>query len=159
MGQKDSSLLSLDAQGLKLAIVVSRYNPQVCEGLLQAALQTLEECGLKKEEVDIKHVPGAFEIPLAAQWLVETHNYHGVICLGAVIRGGTPHFDYVCEAVTHGLNQVMLKTSTPIGFGILTTNNDEEAIERSSDNENNKGRETARTVVEMALLKRELQSL
>lgn len=156
MGQTNQSSVSLEARGLKLAIIVSRYNPSICQGLLQGALQALQECGIAEAEVQIEQVPGAFEIPLTAQWLARTQNFDGLLCLGTVIRGGTPHFEYVCEAVTQGLNQVMLEESIPLGFGILTTDTLRQAEERSAPNENNKGRETARTVIEMVLLKKKI---
>lgn len=132
-----------------LAIVVSKFNQPVCDGLLKGAQDLLSEAGLPEEKVHIVSVPGAFEIPLAAARLAESKKYAGLICLGAVIRGETPHFDYVCRGVTDGLMRVMLDYHLPVGFGIITTNNEAQALERSNDDEFNKGYETAKTVLEM----------
>ena len=148
MGQQAEVAKNLDARGLRIALLVARYNEAVCEGLLKGAAQELRALGL--EEIPIWRVPGAFELPLLAQELAKTEQWDGIVCLGAVIRGETDHYDYVCGGVIDGLMEVMLKTAVPLGFGILTTDNEKQALARAGEDEHNKGREAARTVVEMA---------
>jgi 6,7-dimethyl-8-ribityllumazine synthase len=154
MGTGEKSSKSLSATGLHIAIIASRYNPQVCEGLLSGALQELARLGLPKEKVPIHRVPGAFELPFLAKLLAEQNQVDALICLGAVIRGETAHFDYVCAGATQGLQQAMLTTGIPIAFGLLTTDTAEQAMARASDNEHNKGLEAAQTAVEMAQKRR-----
>lgn len=125
-----------------LAIVVSEFNDDICSGLLEGALSSLEELGINRGRVDVHHVAGAFEIPLMAQMALKKDRISGVLALGCVIRGDTPHFDYVCQAVTDGCLQVQLKMEKPIAFGVITTDTKEQAIERSSNNSFNKGRES-----------------
>lgn len=132
-----------------IAIVASRFNSDVCEGLLKGAKKTLIEVGYEEKSLDIFRVPGAFELPLAAKKCALSKKYAGVICLGAVIRGDTPHFEYISQAVTNGINRVALETNLPVAFGVITTNNEEQALARSAPDEYNKGREAALTVVEM----------
>ena len=137
-----------------IAIVVSRFNPEVTTGLLKGAMETLMANGFKEENITILHVPGAFEIPLAAKQLCLSGKYCGVICLGAVIKGDTAHFEYISESVAHGLMKLNLEMDIPVSFGVLTCYNDEQAEKRSADDEHNKGREAASAVIEMiALLK------
>ncbi len=137
-----------------IAIVVSRFNPEVTTGLLKGAMVTLMTNGFKEENITILHVPGAFEIPLAAKQLCLSGKYCGVICLGAVIKGDTAHFEYISESVAHGLMKLNLEMDIPVSFGVLTCYNDEQAEKRSADDEHNKGREAASAVIEMiALLK------
>lgn len=156
MGTSSNTSQTLSAKGLSLGIVVSRYNEVVCEGLLKGALQELARLGLEASEVLVERVPGAFELPIMAKSLVQKQNLEGVICLGAVIQGESSHFDYVCQGVTAGVMQVMLETNTPVGFGVLTTDNEAQALARSAANSHNKGAEAARTVVEMVLLQKKL---
>ena len=132
----------------RLLLIVSRFNETVCQGLKEGAVKFLKELGFKNEP-DIIRVPGAFEMPLAALKLNSKKKYDGIICLGAVIRGQTAHFEYICQAVSYGLMKVNLKTGIPVGFGVLTTNDEEQAIARSLDNEHNKGREATQAVLEM----------
>ena len=148
MGQQADAASNLDARGLSIALLVSRYNEAVCEGLLNGALKELQALG--QVDVPIWRVPGAFELPLLAQELAKTEKWDAIVCLGAVIRGETDHYDFVCSGVTNGLMEVMLKTGVPVGFGILTTDNDHQALARAAEDEHNKGKEAARTVVEMA---------
>lgn len=136
--------------GLRIGIVVARFNAFVTEGLLAGALAALREGGVADDDVTVVRVPGAFEIALAAGTLVDDVAVDGVVCLGAVIRGDTPHFDFVSQAATDGLREVMLSRGVPVGFGVLTTNTVEQAIERAAAGEGNKGAEAARTVLEMA---------
>ncbi len=156
MGRKSSVEGVLQAAGLRLAIVASRYNETVCEGLLEGALQELQDLGLSAHEVRVVRVPGAFELPLAALWMIQTTQVDGVLCLGAVVRGESSHFDYVCQGTTEGIQRVMLDTGIPVGFGVLTTEDQAQALARCGRDDNNKGREAARTVVEMVLLKNNL---
>jgi 6,7-dimethyl-8-ribityllumazine synthase len=156
MGTAGSQEQFLSAEGLKLAVVVSRYNPEIGEGLLKGALKELGRLGLSAEAVPVYRVPGAFELPLTAQWVAESQALDAVICLGAVIRGDTAHFDYVCQGATQGLMEAMLKTGVPMAFGLLTTDNKGQAMARAGEDEHNKGMEAARSAVEMAVLKKQL---
>ena len=142
----------LIGQGKRFGIVVSRFNDFISEKLVGGALDALTRTGTRREEIDIIKVPGAFEIPLAAQLLARTGKYHAVICLGAVIRGATPHFDYVSAEVSKGIAQVSLETAVPVIFGILTTDTVEQAIERAGTKSGNKGWSAAMAAVEMANL-------
>src|SRR3990167_2910369 len=127
--------------GKKLAIAVSRFNEAVCEGLLTGALGALKESGVTTEHIEVFRVPGAFEIPLVAKKLAQSGRFAGVIALGAVIRGETPHFEFVSLAATMGCLQAALDTGCPVLFGVLTVNNEAEAAGRSRPDEFNKGRE------------------
>jgi 6,7-dimethyl-8-ribityllumazine synthase len=138
------------ASSKKFAIVVSRFNDFITEKLVGGAVDALRRCGGKEEDIDIVKVPGAFEIPLVAKKLVEKKRYHAVICLGAVIRGATPHFDYVSAEVTKGIAMVGMESNTPVIFGILTTDTIEQAIERAGTKAGNKGWSAAMSAVEMA---------
>lgn len=150
MKQKSRAIKSrLRTKNIRLAVVCSRFNEKICEGLLSGSLKALRESGFDDKHTMTLRVPGAFEIPLAAQRVAASKKYEGIVCLGAVIRGKTPHFDYICDAVTRGLTRVSLDYSIPVGFGVLTTNNLEEAVARSRPDDYNKGREAAFTVVEM----------
>ena len=132
-----------DATGLKFAIVVARFNSGITEKLLASARRALEQA--KAAGAEVFHVPGAFELPLAAKLLAHTHAYHGIVALGAVIRGGTPHFDYVAGEAARGLQQVALETGLPVAFGVLTTDTQEQAEARVD-----KGFDAAMTAIEMA---------
>ena len=140
----------LRGEGKKFAIVVSRFNDFITSKLLDGALDCLHRHGVKNDDLSLIRVPGAFEIPLAAQKLAQSGNYDGVICLGAVIRGATTHYDYVCSEVSKGIAKVSLDTNIPVGFGIVTTENIEQAIERAGTKSGNKGYDTAMSVLEMA---------
>jgi 6,7-dimethyl-8-ribityllumazine synthase len=156
MGKSGNSQGDLSAAGLKIAIIASRYNPQVCDGLLSGALGELERLGLPKEKIPVHRVPGAFELPLLAKLLAEQGGVDALICLGAVIRGDTAHFEYVCEGATQGLQRAMLETGVPMAFGLLTTDTSEQALARAGNNEHNKGLEAAQTAVEMAHKRRSI---
>lgn len=136
------------AKGLRFAIVASRYNEPITLRLLKGARQALWTSGVK--QVDEVWVPGAFELPLALQRLAEKKRYHGLIALGAVIRGETPHFEFVAQGAAHGIMEVMLKARIPIAFGLLTTENERQARERSGGRLGNKGEEAAWVAIEMA---------
>ncbi|MEQ3353868.1 6,7-dimethyl-8-ribityllumazine synthase [Aedoeadaptatus acetigenes] len=140
----------LRGEGKKFAIVVSRFNDFITSKLLDGALDCLHRHDVKDDDLSLIRVPGAFEIPLAAQKLAQSGNYDGVICLGAVIRGATTHYDYVCSEVSKGIAKVSLDTNIPVGFGIVTTENIEQAIERAGTKSGNKGYDTAMSVLEMA---------
>jgi 6,7-dimethyl-8-ribityllumazine synthase len=142
--------VGLDGRDVRVAVVVSRFNHPVSARLLEGCVDRLEHLGSRV--VDVVWVPGAFEIPLASRAMAETGRYDAVITLGAVIRGATPHFDYVCRGVTDGVRQVALETRLPVVFGVLTTNTVEEALDRAAapgESGTNKGAEAAETAVEM----------
>jgi 6,7-dimethyl-8-ribityllumazine synthase len=145
-----------NAQGLKIGIVVSRYNQFITEKLLDGALDGFKSHGGEDENVTVIHVPGAFEIPLIAEKMAASGKYDALVCVGAVIRGDTPHFDYVCDAVTRGIGDAVRAYKIPIGFGVLTTNNVQQAMERSGSKDANKGYEALLTVVEMVNVIRQL---
>jgi len=142
----------LRSEGLSFGIVVSRFNDFICERLLGGALDALKRTGASEERIEVFRVPGAYEIPLAAKKLAGSGRYDAVICLGAVIRGATPHFDYVANEVAKGIATVALETSVPVTFGVLTTDTLEQAIERAGSKAGNKGFEAAMAAVEMANL-------
>jgi 6,7-dimethyl-8-ribityllumazine synthase len=144
------------AQGLKIGIVVSRYNQFITEKLLNGALDGFKSHGGEDENVTVIHVPGAFEIPLIAEKMAASGKYDALVCVGAVIRGDTPHFDYVCDAVTRGIGDAVRAYKIPIGFGVLTTNDVQQAMERSGSKDANKGYEALLTVVEMVNVIRQL---
>ena len=142
----------LIAKGKRFGIVVSRFNDFITEKLLSGALDALTRNGAKENDILIIKVPGAFEIPLAAKKAAQTGRYDAVICLGAVIRGATPHFDYVCAEVSKGVAQVGLDFGLPVIFGVLTTDTVEQAIDRAGTKSGNKGWQAAMSAVEMANL-------
>lgn len=146
----------LIAEGLKFAVVVGRFNEFIGSKLLSGALDGLKRHGSKEEDIEIVWVPGAFEIPLIAKKLAKSKKYDAVICLGAVIRGSTPHFDYVSSEVSKGIANTSLDTEIPIIFGVLTTDNIEQAIERAGTKSGNKGYDAAMTAIEMANLLKEI---
>jgi len=140
----------LSAEGLKFGIVVGRFNSFITERLLEGAIDCILRHGGSKENIEIVKVPGSFEIPLTAKKLAKSGKYDAVICLGAVIRGSTPHFDYVANEVTKGIAQVSLETEVPISYGILTTDTIEQAVERAGTKMGNKGFDAAMVAIEMA---------
>jgi len=145
------------AQGLRFGIVISRFNDFICDRLLGGALDALQRSGADQGQIDVFKVPGAFEIPLIAKQAAVSGRYDAVICLGAVIRGATPHFDYVAGEVSKGIASVSLETNTPIAFGVLTTDTLEQAIERAGSKAGNKGWDAAMAAVEMANLIKQLR--
>jgi 6,7-dimethyl-8-ribityllumazine synthase len=145
------------ASGLRVAVVVSRYNDFVTERLLEGAREALAAAGVHEDAILVARVPGAFEIPQAAQRIAETGEYAAVICLGCLIKGATPHFDYIASAVSHALERSSTATGVPMAFGVLTTNSAEEAIERAGPGPGNKGHEAAVAAIEMATLFQTLQ--
>ncbi len=141
-----------DARGLRFGVVVSRFNHLICVRLLEGAARELERRGAAPDDVHVAWVPGAFEIPQAARALAASGRYDAIVALGVVIRGGTPHFEYVCRAVTDGVREVARDTGVPVAFGVLTTDDAEHALARAGGSEGNKGEEAALAAIEMANL-------
>ncbi|MBW1828400.1 MAG: 6,7-dimethyl-8-ribityllumazine synthase [Deltaproteobacteria bacterium] len=146
----------LNAEGFRFAIIVSRFNDFICSRLVEGAMDALMRHGASEKNVVLVKVPGAFEMPLVAKKLAESSKYDVVICLGAVIRGATPHFEYVAAEVSKGIASVALDSNVPITFGVLTTDTLEQAIERAGSKSGNKGYEAAIASIEMANLFKEL---
>ncbi len=148
---------ALVAKGLTFGLVVSRFNEFVTAHLLEGALDALRRHGAEEEQITVVRVPGSYEIPLAAKRLAASGRYNAVICLGTVIRGATPHFEYIASEVAKGVATASLDTGVPIAFGVLTTDNIEQAIERAGSKGGNKGFDAACAAIEMANLFRELK--
>ena len=146
-----------DAAGIRISLVVSRYNEFVTSRLLAGAVEVLTKAGIGEEGIEVAWVPGAFEIPLVARRLARSGRFDAVICLGAVIRGETPHFEYISREASRGIAQVSLDSDLPVIFGVLTTDTVEQAMERAGAPERNRGAEAAHTAIEMASLLRKLQ--
>jgi 6,7-dimethyl-8-ribityllumazine synthase len=146
----------LQGKGCKIGIIVARFNSFISEKLLEGAIDSLVRSGVAEEDIEVARVPGAFEIPLAAQKMARGGRYDAVICIGVVIRGATPHFDYVAGEVAKGTAQVMLDTGVPILFGVLTTESIEQAIERAGTKAGNKGSDVAVAALEMINLMEKL---
>ena len=147
---------SLEGTGLRFGVVVSRFNRSVTAPLLAGALEALKAHGVGDDDVVVAHVPGAFEIPQAARAAAEAGRFDAVVCLGCIIRGETPHFDYIASAVAHGITDAAAETGVPMAFGVLTTDTPEQAAARSGPGPDNKGREAAAAAIEMAVLYRAL---
>jgi len=147
---------NLLAEGLKVGIVVGRFNEFIGSKLLGGAMDGLVRHGMNEEDITVAWVPGAFEIPLVALRMAESKKYDAVICLGAVIRGATTHYDYVCSEVTKGVAAASMGTGVPVMFGVLTTENIEQAIERAGTKSGNKGYDCAVSAIEMANLLRQI---
>ena len=145
-----------DAQGLKIGIVVSRFNGFVTERLLEGALDGFSSHGGAEKDLTVVRVPGAFEIPIVAEKMAATGKYDALVCLGAVIRGDTPHFDYVCQSVTCGLGDAIKTHKIPIGFGVLTTDNVQQAMDRAGSKDANKGYEALLVAIEMVNVLRQV---
>ena len=143
--------------GLRFAIIVSRFNDFVTDRLQAAAVDWLVAASVAPEDITIVRVPGAFEIPLAAQYAAEGGSYDAVVCLGCIIRGETPHFEFIASAAAHGVTTAAAATGVPMTFGVLTTNSAEEALARAGEGPENKGREAASAALEMALVVAELR--
>jgi 6,7-dimethyl-8-ribityllumazine synthase len=148
----------LDARGLKFAIVVARFNSFITDRLLEGSLDALRRCGANVDDSVVVRVPGSWELPLAVKELAASKKYDAVIALGAVIRGETPHFDYVAGHAASGLAQAQLDTGVPIAFGVLTTNTVEQAVDRAGAKAGNKGFDAAMTAIEMVQLLRKLRT-
>lgn len=148
---------SLSASGCRFALVVSRFNKEITEGLLKGARQALEEASVREADITVMHVPGAFEIPVTALRAAETGHFDAVICLGCVIKGETMHFEYIAGTVCQAIADAASATGVPIALGVLTTLTEAQAAARAADGPGNKGREAALAAVEMATLFRQLQ--
>lgn len=146
----------LTAKNMKIAIVVARFNEFITSKLLSGCIDCLIRHEAADEDLTVAWVPGAFEIPMAAKKLAESGKYDAVICLGAVIRGATPHFDYVCAEASKGIAQVSMQTGVPVAFGVLTTENIQQAVERAGTKAGNKGVDCAMTAMEMVNLFKEI---
>lgn len=147
---------SLIGTDLKIGIVVGRFNDFITEQLLSGAISTLKQHGVKEDQIDLAWVPGAFEIPLIAETMAKKDMYDAIITLGTVIRGSTPHFDYVCGEAASGVSYAAKVTNKPVIFGVLTTDTIEQAIERAGTKAGNKGSDAARAAIEMANLQKEI---
>ena len=147
---------SFDAGDATFGIVVARWNGDITEGLLEGALRAFKRHGVNEDQLTVVRVPGAFELPLAAQKLARLKKFDAIVTLGCVIRGGTPHFEYVCSETTRGVGEVALNENLPVAFGLLTTDDLKQAQDRSGDNEENKGEEAALTVLELVSLYKQL---
>ncbi|GAB1452654.1 6,7-dimethyl-8-ribityllumazine synthase [Draconibacterium sp.] len=145
------------AENMKFGIVVAEWNPEVTFALADGAVETLKKHGAKEENIVLKYVPGSFELPLGAQFMAEYGNFDAVIILGCVIQGETRHFDYICEGVTQGTKDLNLKYNKPFIFGLLTTNNQQQALDRAGGKHGNKGDEAAVTAIKMVHLKESFQ--
>lgn len=148
----------LSAQGLKFAIIVSRFNSLVTQRLLDGAMDALRRHGADENSITIAWTPGSFELPLVAKKFAQTGKYDAVICLGCIIRGDTPHFEYVASETTKGIAQVMLETGVPTVFGVVTADTLEQALERAGAKAGNRGFDAAMTAMEMANLLREIET-
>lgn len=149
---------SLDAKGLKFAVVVSRFNSMVTERLLSGALDALTRTGCDPNSIEVVRVPGSWEMPVVVRELATAKRHDGIVCLSAVIRGDTPHFDYIAAEVAKGLGQISMEFGVPIAFGVLTTNSLEQAIERAGAKSGNKGFDAAMSAVEMGNLMKRLRA-
>ena len=147
-----SALPDLDGSGLRIAVIGARFNDHIVTKLRDGALRGLERLGVADSDITEAWVPGAFELPLAAKALAATGKVDAVVCLGTVIRGDTPHFDYVCAEAARGLQDAQMSTGVPVMFGVLTVNTEQQALDRSGPGIDNKGDEAAVGAVEMALL-------
>ena len=147
----------ISAEGFRFAILVSRFNDFISSKLVEGAMDALKRHGGNEDQVSLIKVPGAFEIPLAAKKLAESGKFNAIICLGAVIRGSTPHFDYVAAEVSKGIAQVALESKVPVTFGVLTTDNLEQAIERAGSKSGNKGWDAAMAAMEMVNLFKQIK--
>ena len=159
MGEYAAPAEAVDGSGMRFGVVVARFNEDITEPLLEGVLRTFTAQGVVDDAVSVVRVPGAFELPLIAQRLARSGTVDGVVCLGAVIRGDTPHFEYVAGEAARGLQEAALATGVPVVFGILTTNTHAQAVDRIGGSEGHKGEEAAATALEMVALLRSLPSV
>jgi 6,7-dimethyl-8-ribityllumazine synthase len=144
------------AEGLKFGLVIAEWNNEITNALAEGALETLLKHGVSADDIIVKRVPGTFELSLGAQFMAEYTSSDAVICIGSVIRGGTPHFEYICQGVTQGITSVNLEYNLPVVFGVLTTDDLEQAQDRAGGKHGNKGIEAAVTAIKMAILQEEM---
>ncbi len=156
MGEYAAAADAIDGAGMRFGVVVARFNEDITEPLLDGVLRTFAQQGVADDAVAVVRVPGAFELPLVAQQLARSGTVDGVVCLGAVIRGDTPHFEYVAGEAARGLQEVALATGVPVVFGILTTNTHAQAVDRIGGSEGHKGEEAAATALEMVAILRSI---
>ncbi len=149
--------IDLNWQNVNIALVAAKWNSFITDEMLGAALHTLKDKGITDENIFVYRCPGSFEIPLVCKWCLEHLEVDGVVAIGAVIRGGTPHFNYVCDAVTRGITDLNMSASKPVSFGILTTDNVEQAEERASVDKGNKGAEAAIALCEMLEIRQSIR--
>lgn len=142
-----------DAPKYRYGVVVSEWNEEITESLYEGVVKTLQDCNVPKDQIHRTNVPGSFELTLGAQWMAENAEIDAVICLGCVIQGETKHFDFICDAVAHGLTNVSLKYNKPVIFGVLTPNTQKQALDRAGGKHGNKGDEAAITAVKMLSIK------
>ena len=147
-----------NAQGFQFAIVVSTFNQPITDRLLSEALSTFNNSGVQDQDIEVVRVPGAFELPVVANCLAKSKRFDSVVCLGAIIRGDTPHFDYISAETSRGIGQASIDSGIPVIFGVLTTNTVEEAMTRSGSGEYNRGADAARSAMEMASVMKKLQT-
>ena len=147
---------SVDAAGLRVAIVVARFNSEITDRLLEGSLDALREHGASDADIEVVRVPGAWELPQTAAWTVAADRFDAVVALGCVIRGGTPHFEYVCSEATRGLGAVARESNVPIAFGVLTTDDSDQAAVRAGEGPDNKGYEAVMAALEMVSVRRAL---
>ena len=141
---------TVDAAGRRVGLVATRWHPDITDALVAGALRACSDCGVADDDVEVVRVPGAFELPVVAAALAHSRRVDAVVCLGVVVRGGTPHFDYVCKAVTEGCTRVALDSGIPVGFGVLTVDTVEQAMERAGGAGGDKGREAVLAALETA---------
>jgi len=146
-----------NAKGMRFGILVSEWNPQVTESLLEAAVKTLLDNGAQQQDIRVEYVPGSFELPGAAKIMIDTINPGAVICIGCVIQGETRHFEFICNAVANSIANLNTTTGIPVIFGVLTTDNFQQALDRAGGKHGNKGDEAAVAAIKMAALKKSLQ--
>ncbi len=142
---------------VRIAVVAARWNAEITDGLVEGAVRAFSRHGIEGAALDVFRVPGAFELPLASQRAARTGRYNAVVALGCVIRGDTPHFDYVCSETTRGIGEVALQEDLPVAFGLLTTDNLQQSLDRSGDNPENKGEEAALTILELLTVFKQIQ--
>lgn len=143
--------------GARFCLVAARFNEEICNNLVDGAIRTLTEHGIRESDIDLVRVPGAFELPLAVQQIAKAGEYDGIIAVATIIRGGTPHFEFVSTSCTDGLTRIALDYEVPLGFCVLTTDDVKQAVDRSGDNDENKGREAALATLEMVSLLRDMK--
>lgn len=147
---------STNVNGLRIAIVSAGWHATIGQGLIDGALKTLKQHGCQENLITLIHVPGTFELPQACQYAVNTQSFDAIVALGVVIRGETPHFDYICSAAANGISSVGVRSAIPVTFGVITADTVAQAVARSSDNDSNKGHEAALAALQMVNLKRAL---
>jgi len=158
LSEYDTELID-DSEEVSIGIIVSEWNPEVTNALKDAAVATLLEHNVLLENIDVEYVPGSFELPLAAQWMLEHYEIDAIICLGSVVKGETPHFDYICQGVTSSIARLNQIYSRPVIFGVLTTDNMQQALDRAGGKHGNKGVEAAVAALKMIALSKKISGI